>query len=675
MTSTKADVLSLRDLETESCFRDAVMGTIDGILVVDDEGRVHFANPSAETLLGRPADQLLARPFGLPLGATDNIAELDLVRRDEAPIVVEMHVSPMSWAGRDASVVTLRDITARKTVERELRASEERYALAAHGSNDGLWDWDLVANRLHTSPRWKEIVGLSTADMSEEPSVWLGSVHPDDLSSLQQDIDQHLGAETARLTNEHRMRHRDGSYTSVLGRGVAIHQDGRPVRFAGSLTDLTDRQDLRRKALHDSLTNLPNRAHFLDHLRTALARGRRNPDGCHLAVLFLDLDRFKLVNDSLGHSAGDALLIEVARRIEKCLRSTDVAARLGGDEFAVLLDTVESLQAALSVTLRIQEEISRPIETNTEQLYSSASIGIAFTDQLCEDAERMLGNADIAMYRAKARGPGNRQLFEQEMHRQALRRLRLHTELRRAVECSEFTLSYQPIVDLTDERIMGFEALLRWQHRTRGTLDAGSFIDAAEETGVIVTLGWEALDIACRQVKKWHEIATPIRVSVNVSNRQFAQSDFPDRVEQALTLAEIDGSAVQLEITEGVMVQDYEMTTDHLNQCHDLGLEILIDDFGTGHSSLTALHRLPVDTVKIDRSFISRLEGNGGGEIVEAILALTQSLGLHVIGEGIETLDQQSRLLALGCRLGQGFLFEPALEPDDATRLLVKGSL
>ena len=674
MTSSKTDVHISGDGETESDFRQAVMGTIDGILLVDEDGRVHFANPAAEKLLGSSTDRLLAHPLGLPLGASDNIAELDLVRRGE-PIVVEMHIGPMSWQGRDAFVVTLRDITARKTVERELRASDERYALAAHGSNDGLWDWDLLADSLHTSPRWKEIVGLSPADTIEEPSVWLGRVHPDDLSSLQQDIDRHLSGETDRLANEHRVQHSDGSYTSVLSRGVAIHQDGRPIRFAGSLTDLTARQELRRKALHDSLTNLANRAHFLQHLKSALARGERNQGGTHVAVLFLDLDRFKLVNDSLGHSAGDTLLIEVASRIEKCLRSTDVAARLGGDEFAVVLDTVESFQAALSVTLRIQEEISRPIETDTEQVYSSASIGIAFSDQRYQDAAQMLRNADIAMYSAKARGPGNCQIFQHDMHRQALQRLRLHTELRRAVECSELSLRYQPIIDLSDERIMGFEGLLRWQHRTRGTLDAISFIDAAEETGVIVVLGWKALDIACRQVKEWNENATPTRVSVNVSNRQFAQSDFADRVEQALTHAEIDGSAIQLEITESVMVQDHEMTRAHLDRCHDLGIEILIDDFGTGQSSLTALHRLPVDAVKIDRFFISRLEGNDGGEIVEAILALARSLGLRVIGEGIETLDQHTRLLALGCSAGQGFLFQPALEAEEATRLLVNGTL
>jgi diguanylate cyclase (GGDEF)-like protein/PAS domain S-box-containing protein len=666
---------TLRRPETESDFRDALTATIDGILVVDHDGRVHFANPSAETLLGWPANELQARPFGLPLAATGDIAELDLVRRDGPPLVIEMHVGRITWAGRDAFVVTLRDVTGRKTMERELRASEERYALAAHGANDGLWDWDLIANRLHTSPRWREIVGLGPADTGEEPSLWLGRVHPDDLPSLQQDIDEHLRGETDRLANEHRVRHRDGSYTSVLSRGVAIHSDDRPVRFAGSLTDLTVRQELRKKALYDSLTKLANRPLFLDHLKAALARGKRSLGRYGIAVLFLDLDRFKLVNDSLGHSAGDALLIEVARRIEKRLRSSDVAARLGGDEFAVLLDNVESFQAALSVTLRIQEEIGRPIETDSEQLYSSASIGIAFSDQRFEDAEQMLRNADIAMYRAKARGPGNCQIFEPEMQRQAIQRLRFHTELRRGVEASEFTLRYQPMIDLANQRIVGFEALLRWQHGARGTLDAEDFIDAAEETGVIVPLGWEALDAACRQVKAWLEIATPIRVSVNVSNRQFAQSDFPDRVEQALAQAEINGSAVQLEITESVIVQDFEMTTAHLKQCHELGVEILIDDFGTGQSSLTALHRLPVDVVKIDRSFVSRLEGKDGGEIVEAILALTHSLGLHAIGEGIETLDQHSRLLALGCGVGQGFLFEPALEADEATRLLGKGTL
>jgi diguanylate cyclase (GGDEF)-like protein/PAS domain S-box-containing protein len=661
-------------LQTEGDFRAAVITTIDGILVVDHDGRVIFANPSAATLLGRPAHQLLARPFGLPLAATGDIAELDLVRRNGPPLVIEMHVGRIEWAGHDAYVVTLRDVTGRKTVERELRASEERYALAAHGANDGLWDWDLVTHRLHTSPRWKEIVGQDSAD-GGDPSAWLGRVHPDDISSLQRDIVRHLSGETDRLANEHRVLHQNGSYTSVLSRGVAIHQDGRPVRFAGSLTDLTARQELRRKALHDSLTNLANRDLLLDHLKAALARAQRNPGRGPVAVLFLDLDRFKLVNDSLGHSAGDALLIEVASRIQHCLRSGDVAARLGGDEFAVILDTVESYQSALSATLRIQKEIARPIETEAEQLYSSASIGIAFSDAGSQDAEQMLRNADIAMYRAKAHGPGNCQIFEHEMQQQVRGRLRLHTELRRAVECSEFTLRYQPIIDLANEHIMGFEALLRWQHAARGILDADTFIDAAEETGVIVPLGWGALDSACRQVREWREIASPTRVSVNVSNRQFSQRDFPERVEEALTKAQVDGSAIQLEITEGVMVQDYEMTTAHLNQCHDLGIEILIDDFGTGQSSLTALHRLPVDTVKIDRSFISRLKGNGGGEIVKAIVALARSLGLHVIGEGIETRGQHSRLLSLGCNVGQGFLFEPALDANKATQLLVKGSL
>ena len=675
MPVARGHMAGFERLETENGFREAVMKTIDGILVVDDEGRVHIANPAAELLLGLPADQLRARPFGLPLAATDNIAELDLVRRDQPPVVIEMHVGQISWAARDAFVVTLRDVTARKTVERELRASEERYALAAHGANDGLWDWDLVENLLHTSPRWREIVGLDPADINEEPSVWLGRVHPDDLSQLQQDIDRHLGGKTDRLASEHRVRGRDGTYTSVLARGAAIHQGDRPVRFAGSLTDLTARQELRRKALHDSLTNLANRALFLDHLKAALARKRRNPSGNDFAVLFLDLDRFKLVNDSLGHSAGDALLVEIAGRIENSLRSSDVAARLGGDEFAVLLDAVESFPAALSATLRIQKEIARPIGGDSEQLYSSASIGIAFSDQSHQEADLILRNADIAMYRAKAQGPGNYEIFEPEMQQQALQRLRFHTELRRGVESSEFALRYQPIIGLGDECIVGFEALLRWRHGARGTLDAEFFIDAAEETGVIVTLGWNALETACRQVKEWREIKAPTKVSVNVSNRQFAQADFPDRVEQILAQTEINGSAVQLEITERVMVQDYGVTTAHLNRCHDLGIEILIDDFGTGQSSLTALHRLPVDTVKIDRSFISRLNGNGGGEMVEAILAMTQSLGLKVIGEGIETLDQRSRLLELGCGVGQGFLFEPALDAEEATRLLAKGTL
>ena len=658
--------------ESEIHYRDAVMATLDGILVVDKEGTIRFANPAAEALLGQ-GKQLRDHPFGLPL-AGDDFAELDRVAADGSHMVIEMHVGPILWNGLDAHVVTVRNITDRKAVERRLKESEERYALAARGANDGVWDWDLLTNRLYTSPRWREIVGCTEADMTEAPADWLDRTHPDDVNALREAIDRHLAAKSDQFVHEHRLLHRDGSYVPVLSRGAAVGQgDGQPERFAGSLTDLTAQKQLSYEALHDELTHLGNRTLFIDHLEKAIGREQRVNGGFGFAVLFLDLDNFKLVNDSLGHTAGDELLIEVAGRIQNCLRSADIGCRLGGDEFAILLNDVADLSSVLAATRRIQKEIARPMDLGGESVYTSASIGIAFGGDSRPTAEDVVRNADMSMYRAKRRGQGNLEIFDRRMHAEAVKRLRLQTDLRRGVDSGEFLVWYQPMVNLRDWKITGFEALLRWRH-PKGDVDvAERFVETAEETGMIVPMSWLALRESCTQVQAWRKINPDLRVSVNVSNRQFAQTDFVDRIRQGLDEAEIDGSAIQLEITERVVMQDHEAATSRVQRCHALGLEVLVDDFGTGQSSLTALHRLPIDAVKIDRSFVNRLEAKEGGEIVEAILALADSLGLRVVAEGIETQGQRRRLLQLGCDIGQGYLFAHALEEAKATRLLIEG--
>lgn len=659
------------DAASELDYRDAVMATVDGILVVDQHGRIRFANPSAEALLGR-GDQLQGHPFGLPL-VGENFAELDRITADGSHVVIEMHVGSISWNGFDAFVVTVRDITDRKAIERRLAESEERYALAARGTNDGLWDWDLIADRLYTSPRWREIVGSGDTDMTESPNDWLMRAHPDDMNALREAIDRHLGAQSDQFVHEHRLRHWDGSYIPVLSRGVVVHERGRPVRFAGSLTDLTTQKQLSYEALHDGLTHLGNRTLFIDHLEKAIGRERRLQGGLLFAVLFLDLDNFKLVNDSLGHAAGDELLITVAGRIQSCLRSADIGSRLGGDEFAILLDDVGDIQAVLAATRRIQKEIARPIDLAGESVYTSASIGIAFGGDERATAEDVVRNADMSMYRAKRRGPGNLEIFDRRLHVQALERLRLQTDLRRGVDRGEFIVWYQPMVNLADWRITGFEALLRWRHSGGDVVEAERFVDTAEETGMIVPMSWQALGAACRQARTWLDLDADLKVSVNVSDRQFAQPDFADRIERELAEAEIEGSAIQLEITERVVVLDHEAALTRAKRCHALGVEVLVDDFGTGQSSLTALHRLPIDAVKIDRSFVNRLEAEEGGEIVETILALAKSLGLRVVAEGVETLGQRQRLLQLGCNIGQGYLFAHAIGGAEATRLLRSG--
>jgi diguanylate cyclase (GGDEF)-like protein/PAS domain S-box-containing protein len=671
--STRTKVTAERkNADSELDYRDAVMATLDGILVVDHQGTIRFANPAAEGLLGR-GEALVGNPFGLPL-AGDDFAELDRLAPDGSHLVIEMHVGPISWNHLDAYVVTVRDITQRKTVERQLKESEERYALAARGSNDGLWDWDLDAELLHTSSRWREIVGCGDVDMTESPNEWFERTHPDDMAALQEAIDRHLGTHSDQFVHEHRLRHKDGHYVPVLCRGAAVDENGRPVRFAGSITDLTTQKQLSHEALHDGLTNLGNRTLFIDHLQKAIARERRLKGAWRFAVLFLDLDNFKLVNDSLGHTVGDELLVAIAGRIQSCLRSADLGSRLGGDEFAVLLDHVGDIHSVLAATRRIQDEIAHPLPLAGESVYTSASIGIAFGGEDQASAEDVVRNADMSMYRAKRRGHGNLEIFDRGMHAEALERLRLQTDLRRGIERDEFHVWYQPMVNLADWRITGFEALLRWRHSGGDVVGADRFVDTAEDTGMIVPMSWQALAKACRQTQAWLAVDAGLKMSVNVSNRQFAQADFTDRIAQVLEEVGIEGSAIQLEITERVVVQDHEVATSQMKRCHSLGIEVLVDDFGTGQSSLTALHRLPIDAVKIDRSFVNRLEAVEGGEIVETILALARSLDLRVVAEGIETLGQRERLLQLGCNIGQGYLFAHALEGSAATQLLQSGT-
>jgi len=657
--------------DTDLEFRDAVMATHDGILVVDHQGTIRFANPAAETLLGR-GDELQGHPFGLPL-AGDDFAELDRLAADGSHLVIEMHVGPISWNALDAYVVTVRDVTDRIAVERQLKESEERYALAATGANDGLWDWDLISDHLYTSARWKEIVGSEDAGTSQSPNEWFSRVHPDDKAALQQAIDRHLNGKSSHFVHEHRLQHLDNHYVPVLSRGAAVFGDGRPLRFAGSLTDLTEQKQLSFQALHDGLTSLGNRTLFINHLEKAIARERRLEGGWRFAVLFMDLDNFKLVNDSLGHAVGDELLVTIAGRIQGCLRSADIGSRLGGDEFAILLDDAGDINSVLAATRRIQEEIARPIALAGESIYTSASIGISFAGDDHATAEDVLRNADMSMYRAKRRGHGNLEIFDRGMHAEALEKLRLQTDLQRGIERGEFHVWYQPMVNMADWRITGFEALLRWRHSGGDVVGADRFVDTAEDTGMIVPMSWQALGEACRQTQAWLDVDPSLKMSVNVSNRQFAQADFADRIEQVLDEVGIRGSAIQLEITERVVVQDHEAASMQMKRCHSLGIEVLVDDFGTGQSSLTALHLLPIDAVKIDRSFVNRLNAEDGGEIVETILALAKSLGLRVVAEGIETLGQRDRLLQLGCRIGQGYLFAHALEGSVATRLLRGG--
>ena len=571
--------------------------------------------------------------------------------------------------------------TVRRAAETALRESEERYALAARAANDGLWDWNLATGRVYYSPRWKTMVGLADDDAADTIDLWLDRVHPDDRDRVRGDLDAHLAGQSDHFESEFRIRHRDGSHLWVLSRGLAVFDDARrAVRMAGSQADVTKRklaeERLLHDAFHDALTGLPNRALFIDRVSRSLWRGRRRED-YRFAVVLLDLDRVKLINDSLGHLAGDRLLVAVARRITQCLRAADSAARIGGDAFAVLLDDLGDPSDAIRVVERLQQAIHDPVSVGGEEVYSTASIGIAFCSDRYDAAEEMLRDADTAMDAARAAGGARYQIFDRRMHERAVSRLQIESALRRAVEREEFRAYYQPVVSLATGQLAGFEALLRWEHPDRGIVEPGEFIPVAEETGLIHRLGRWILREACGQMARWSreiEGAGQLALSVNLSGRQIAEADLVPRVVDLLGETGLEPGRLTLEITESAVMQDAETAGERLAELRALGVGVSIDDFGTGYSSLSYLHRLPLTALKIDRTFVWAM-GPSAREttICQGIVALARGLGLTVIAEGIETEEQRAQIRELRCEYGQGYLFARPLPAAKALALLQSG--
>ncbi len=559
-----------------------------------------------------------------------------------------------------------------------LRRSEERYALAVRGANDGLWDWDLETDRVFYSHRWKSMLGFSDADVGDSPREWLDRIHPDDRPPLRRHLDAHLSDATGHFEFEHRMRNSGGEYVWVLARGVAVRDvNDRAYRMAGSQTDITARKraehQLQHDALHDGLTGLANRVLFMDRLACALADLQRRASP-HFAVLFFDLDRFKNINDSLGHTVGDKLLVGIARRLEHFLRPGDTVARLGGDEFAILIHRVEDASGAIHVADRIQDVLNMSFSIDGHEVIVTASIGIAHSSTGYTNPEEILRDSDIAMYRAKAEGKARYEVFDRDMHQSAVSLLKLETELRRSVHSGDFVMNYQPIVSLEHGRIVGFEGLVRWQHPERGLVAPGQFIAIAEETGLIVPLGWWVLRESCRQTCAWQRAfpsEPPLWISVNMSGKLFMRSDMVDELLGILEETGLDPQSLRIEVTENVVMDHAECAVRNLMELRRMGIKLSVDDFGTGYSSLSYLQRFHYDSLKIDRSFVSQLDRPGESRaIVETILQLANNLGIGVVAEGIETADQVDRLRQMQCSHGQGFWFSRPLEVSAAEKLI-----
>ncbi|MGD0470382.1 MAG: EAL domain-containing protein [Terriglobales bacterium] len=574
-------------------------------------------------------------------------------------------------------------------IRRQLAERDQLFQLISENADDMIALVDSDGRRLYNSPAYQKILGYSPEDLKTTSSF--EQIHPDDRPRVLE------AAEKARLTGrgermEYRVRHKDGSWRTLESTASPIRNaKGQTDKLVIVNRDITERKRaeemLAHNAFHDGLTNLPNRALFLDRLQHALTLSKRQPN-YKFAVLLIDVDEFKIVNDSLGHSAGDELLIQLAQRLKESVRradtvsrprtsgvidrpaSDDTLARLGGDEFTILLDDIRDPIQAVRVAERVQAELATPFVVNQQEIVISASIGIASSISPHTQAEDLLRDADIAMYRAKRAGKARCEVSDTAMHANAVKRLRLETDLRKALDQGEFRVYYQPIVWLQTGKIAGFEALARWQ-RPEGILPPIEFIAVAEETGLIIPMNRRLLREACQHLRSWQSefpSTPPLTMSVNVSSKEFAQPDLASEIRKSLDQTGVDPSCLQLEIIETIAMGDAEKSGHVLAHLKALGVRLSIDDFGTGYSSLSRLRRIPVDTLKIDRAFISNMESDPENrEIVRTIIMLAHNLGLKVVAEGTETEEQINLLKQLNCEMAQGYFFS---QPADAQAML-----
>ncbi len=557
-----------------------------------------------------------------------------------------------------------------------LRASEERFRSAFDNATIGMAVVSLQGRWLQVNRSLCDIVGYEEAELLESDVQRV--THRDDLVALDEQMTRFSAGSVPSHQTEVRYCHKSGKEVwAHLGMSLVRDGEARPLHLIFQIQDITDRkraeEQLLHDAFHDALTGLPNRALFMDHVKMAIQRSRRSGDRL-FAALFLDLDRFKIINDSLGHMVGDQLLVGIAHRLEACLRPGDTVARLGGDEFTILLEDLAGTEDAIDVARRVQEAVTQPFNIGGHEVFTTASIGIALSTAGYERAEDLLRDADTAMYRAKMEGKKRHVVFDKAMHDRAMELLQIETDLRRAITRKEFFLNYQPIVNLATGKVASFEALVRWRHPERGLVMPGEFVPVAEETGLIVPLGMWVLNEACRQMRTWQKQGLAdesVTVSVNLSSRQFSQTDLIEQVSSALRDAGLKAANLKLEITESMVMENVDTAIDMLMQLRNLGVGLSIDDFGTGYSSLSYLHRFPIDTLKIDRSFVTQMTDNAeNAEIVRTIVTLARSLDMNVIAEGVETREQLRQLGGLGCDYGQGYLFSRPVGAGQAVELL-----
>ncbi|MGL5065134.1 MAG: EAL domain-containing protein [Microcoleus sp.] len=703
---TAFDISDRKQAELElaasiSLLKATIESTADGILAVDSQGKIISFNHKFAQMWQVPDFLLDARDNNQVWGFAieqlkypesflkstkelfdrPEVESYDIVEFKDGRIFERLSLPQCTGGKITGRVFSFRDVTERLRSEEELRKSEERFHLLTRATNDAVWDFNLLKNEYWLSEEFDKVFGYKLKeDRAIELAVWRQNIHPEERERVVASFNAAMAGDAQCWSEEYSFRRADGGYVFVLDRGYIIRNDsGKAVRAIGTMMDITQRKQaeeiIRYQAVYDQLTGLPNRLLFNDRLSAALTAAKKNQK--MLAVMFLDLDRFKKINDTLGHAAGDRLLESFAGRIGDTLRSTDTVARWGGDEFTVLLPDIHSLEDAIKTAQRILDNLKPAFKLDEQRLHVSSSIGIALYPDDGEDAETLVKNADAALYRAKERGRNNYQLYTTAINPQGSQLLALESRLHEALERGEFEVYFQPKVNINTWKIQGMEALLRWQHPEFGLVSPGTFIPIAEENGLIVPIGEWVLRTACSQNKAWQAALHPdLRIAVNFSARQFQQFNLVQMVANCLEKTGLAPKYLEVEITESTAMQDVEYTRNVLSQLQEMGVQIALDDFGTGYCSLNYLKKFPLNILKIDKSFVSELTTDSRQRaIANAVATLGRDLNLSVVAEGVENKEQLQCLRSLHCQEIQGYYFSSALSANEASKLLVNSLL
>ena len=688
--------------ETEARFREIAENVREVFFVISARtDEILYISPTYEEVWGRSCQSLYEDPqswlFAIhPEDSFKAIATIEtqfrtgddfeeeyrIVRPDGSICWVRVKAFPVRDAVNRVSrfVGIAEDITERREAEEAVRKSEEQFRLTFELAPIGMAISSLEGKFTRVNQALCDALGYARAELLELSFTEIS--HPEDCQ-LHRHLEQKLIAgKDSSFQIEQRSIAKDGRIVDTLLKVLMVRdEEGNPLHFNNQVVDITERKSMEKQlihdALHDALTGLPNRALFIDRLQQQLKRSQRQ-DNYLFAVLFLDLDRFKVVNDSVGHLVGDKLLIEIARRLKKSIAPTDTVARLGGDEFTILLEDISSKSEATLVAESIYQTLTFPFHIDGYELFTTASIGIALSSPEYESPADILRDADLTMYSAKEQGKARYEVFDRTLRDRALQRLELETDLRRALERGEFEVYYQPITSLQLGTLSGFEALARWNHPLKGLISPTEFIPICEETGLIVPFSSWLLKQACQTARDW-QLKYPqhpaIKISVNLSAQQFREPSLVEEVETVLSETGLSGKCLKLEITESVLIDNLETVTEIIMKLREKQVQFSIDDFGTGYSSLSYLHRFPVNTIKIDRSFVGQMQANGeNSAIVKAIVTLAHILKMDVIAEGIETTFQLAQLKLLQCEYGQGFFFSKPLSKVDAEAFIANSS-